>query len=165
MGRLHREGFASATILLGSAHPQWVARPPVAAPLINGVTTMPGKSRSADKAAVVSDDAIRQRAYYLWEADGRPEGRGDHYWALAHAEAHAEAHRAMVEDTATRTARITKGKNPLEMPAEVKAGQKAGKAKVKAAENKTKPAKKAKPFETKPAKKAPKPRAAVKKVP
>jgi hypothetical protein len=73
-----------------------------------------------------------------------------------------EAHKAMVEDTATRTAEITKGKNPLEMPPEVKAGQKANKAKVKAGENKPKPAKKAKPVEIKSAKKAPKPRAAVK---
>ena len=121
---------------------------------------MPLKSRPADSAAILGDDALRQRAYYLWEADGRPEGRGDHYWHLAH----AEAHQALVEDTATRTAKATKGKNPAEMPPEVKASQKAAKAKVKAAEQgKPKPAKKSKPVEVKSAKKTPKPRAAVQK--
>lgn len=40
----------------------------------------------------ISDDALRQRAYYLWEADGRPEGRSEHYWHLAVSEvAHMEA--------------------------------------------------------------------------
>lgn len=119
---------------------------------------MPGKSKPTDTAALVSDDAIRQRAYYLWEADGRPDGRGDHYWHLAH----EEATRALVQETGTRTARASKGKNPLEMPPEVKAGQRANKARVKAGENK--PTKKAKPVEVKPAKKTPKPKAAVQKV-
>jgi len=121
---------------------------------------MPSKSKPADTAAMVSDDAIRQRAYYMWEADGRPEGRGDHYWHLAH----EEAHRSMVEDVATRTAKITKGKNPSEIPPEVKANNKAAKSKVKvkvAEEAKAKLVKKAKPVEVKTAKKAPKPRAAV----
>lgn len=31
------------------------------------------------------EDAIRHRAYLLWEADGRPEGRAEHYWQLAQA--------------------------------------------------------------------------------
>jgi len=30
-----------------------------------------------------TDERVRQRAYYLWEKDGRPHGRNDHYWALA----------------------------------------------------------------------------------
>ncbi len=111
---------------------------------------MPGKSKPADTAAIVSDDAIRQRAYYLWEADGRPEGRGEHYWHLAH----EEATRALVAETATRTAKATRGKNPSEIPPEVKASSKAAKskAKVKVAEEAN-----AKP------KKPPKPRAAVQK--
>jgi hypothetical protein len=33
--------------------------------------------------APLSDDAIRHRAYLLWEADGRPDGMADHYWAKA----------------------------------------------------------------------------------
>ena len=116
---------------------------------------MPGNSKSTETAHV-SDEAIQQRAYYLWEADGRPEGRGDYYWHRAM----DEAHKAMVEDTATRTAAITKGRNPLEMPPEVKAGQKANKAKVKAGENKPVKLKAAKSAD---AKKAPKLRAAVQK--
>lgn len=103
---------------------------------------MPGKSKPADTAAIVSDDAIRQRAYFMWEADGRPEGRGDHYWHLAH----EEATRATAAESAP--------------PA--KAGK--SKPKVKVAEE-TKPAKKAKPIEAKGPKKEPKPRAAVRKAP
>jgi hypothetical protein len=123
---------------------------------------MPGKSRPTDTAAIVSDDAIRQRAYFMWEADGRPEGRGEHYWHLAH----EEATRALVEETATRTAKATKGKNPSDLPPEVRPGQKAAKSKAKAKvaeEAKAKPAKKAKAVEAKAAKKEPKPRAAVQK--
>lgn len=45
---------------------------------------MPNKSTSAP---ALNDDAIRTRAYLLWEADGRPFGRDDHYWGLAQAEA------------------------------------------------------------------------------
>lgn len=119
---------------------------------------MPGKSKQTDTAPHLTDDAIRQRAYFLWEKDGRPEGRDEHYWHLAHREAHGD-HQAMVDDTASRTARATGGKNPAEMPASVKDGNKSSKLKVKAAD--AKPAKaKAKPAEIK---KTPKPRAAIQK--
>jgi len=33
-----------------------------------------------------SEDVVRTQAYLLWEADGRPFGRDDHYWGLAYAE-------------------------------------------------------------------------------
>jgi hypothetical protein len=104
---------------------------------------MPAKSKPADTAQMVSEDAIRQRAYYLWEADGRPEGKGDHYWNLAH----AEATKAFVEATTNGVAKATKGKS-----ANGKAAAKEAKpAKAKAVKADAKPAKKA----------APKPRAAV----
>jgi len=32
------------------------------------------------------DDAIRERAYHLWVADGRPEGNADNYWLNAQRE-------------------------------------------------------------------------------
>lgn len=35
----------------------------------------------------INEDAVRTRAYLLWEADGRPFGRDGHYWGLALAEA------------------------------------------------------------------------------
>jgi Protein of unknown function (DUF2934) len=31
------------------------------------------------------ENRIRERAYYLWEADGRPEGREQEYWEQAEA--------------------------------------------------------------------------------
>jgi hypothetical protein len=33
-----------------------------------------------------SDEQIRTRAYYLWEADGRPQGRDQEYWHRAQKE-------------------------------------------------------------------------------
>jgi hypothetical protein len=29
------------------------------------------------------EQQIRERAFHLWEADGRPHGRADHYWFSA----------------------------------------------------------------------------------
>ncbi len=106
---------------------------------------MPAKTNSADSAQMVSEDAIRQRAYFMWEADGRPDGKHDHYWSLAH----QEATRAFAEATANGVAKAGKGKSPGAIPAAVK----------------SKPPKEAKPVkakaEAKPAKKAAtKPRAA-----
>jgi hypothetical protein len=33
--------------------------------------------------AEVDEHQIREKAYQLWEADGAPEGKSDHYWQLA----------------------------------------------------------------------------------
>jgi hypothetical protein len=38
------------------------------------------------KVTAPSDDAIRTRAYLMWEADGRPFGNDSHYWDLAFTE-------------------------------------------------------------------------------
>lgn len=92
---------------------------------------------------MINEDAIRQRAYYLWEADGRPEGKHDHYWA----QAHHEATKAFTEATASGVAKATKGKNPSAVPAAVKSAKPPKEAKpikVKAAKAaEAKPAKKA----------------------
>ena len=32
------------------------------------------------------DDHVRKRAYQIWEAEGRPDGRHDDHWHRAHAE-------------------------------------------------------------------------------
>ncbi|WP_395812724.1 DUF2934 domain-containing protein, partial [Devosia sp.] len=47
---------------------------------------MPSKTRSTQSGP--SDEAIRDRAYLMWEADGRPDGMAEHYWIKA---AEAEA--------------------------------------------------------------------------
>ncbi len=77
---------------------------------------MPAKSKPADAAAMVSEDAIRQRAYYMWEADGRPDGKHDHYWSRAH----QEATQAYAEATAKGVAKAGKGKSPGAIPEAVK---------------------------------------------
>lgn len=101
---------------------------------------------------MVNDDAIRQRAYYMWEADGRPDGKHDHYWRLAH----QEATHAFAEATANGVAKATKGKNPSAMPAAVKSPKLAKDAKPVKAKAEAKPTKKAatKPRAAVPAKKA-----------
>ena len=75
-----------------------------------------------------SDDAIRQRAYQLWEADGRPDGKAEHYWSIAAAEA---------------------GKKPIQSAAKSKAdATKAPKAKAAAATKLPKVKKAARPKKT-----------------
>ena len=32
------------------------------------------------------EEAIRERAYHLWVADGRPDGKADAYWLIAQRE-------------------------------------------------------------------------------
>lgn len=83
---------------------------------------MPSKSRPADTAALVSEQAIRERAYLLWEQAGRPEGTGEHYWHLAL----QEATRELVATSGNGVAAATKSassKNPQELPPPVKAGR------------------------------------------
>lgn len=49
-----------------------------------GKRTLPKTSKSTSLNTDI-EAAIRHRAYLLWEADGRPEGRAEHYWQLAQA--------------------------------------------------------------------------------
>ena len=44
---------------------------------------MPGKD-------LTIEDRVRDRAYALWEKDGRPDGRSDEYWQQARSEVEAE---------------------------------------------------------------------------
>jgi hypothetical protein len=39
---------------------------------------------------IAIEDRVRERAYALWEKDGRPEGRSDEYWQRARSEVEAE---------------------------------------------------------------------------
>ena len=36
-----------------------------------------------DQTKLENERLIREKAYQLWQADGAPEGRADHYWHLA----------------------------------------------------------------------------------
>lgn len=49
---------------------------------------LPKQSKSTPPASGADTDAaIRARAYHLWETDGRPDGRAEHYWHMAKSEA------------------------------------------------------------------------------
>jgi hypothetical protein len=57
------------------------------------------------------DDAVRARAYLLWEADGRPDGRAEHYWQMALVEAEpAKGKRASSAKAAAPAAERKSGK-------------------------------------------------------
>jgi Protein of unknown function (DUF2934) len=57
------------------------------------------------------EEAIRERAYHLWVADGRPEGRADIYWLTAQHEILAtslEGPALAVDAVPTKPARKTR---------------------------------------------------------
>lgn len=57
-------------------------------PPAHSATPSGGPKRPEDLAGAPDEEAIRRRAYALWEADGRPEGRDDDYWHRAERELH-----------------------------------------------------------------------------
>jgi DUF2934 family protein len=61
------------------------------------------------------DETIRERAYHLWIADGKPEGQADIYWLNAQRELLTTAVEGSVGETAQpakkpRLARLRKSK-------------------------------------------------------
>lgn len=44
---------------------------------------MANEPRDEHQAKVEDERQIREKAYQLWQADGAPEGKADHYWHLA----------------------------------------------------------------------------------
>ena len=77
---------------------------------------------------MVDESAIRTRAYLMWEADGKPDGRSDHYWSLAYAEA------AKPKRAASRAKAAPEKKTAAKKPASKKAAARkpaAAKAKKK----------------------------------
>jgi hypothetical protein len=57
------------------------------------------------------EESIRHRAYLLWEAEGRPDGRDEYYWRLASSQLQTEAAaQAPDEAVGTRTANPRTGK-------------------------------------------------------
>ena len=81
---------------------------------------MPTRAKATDltdpSTPTVTEDAIRQRAYYLWEADGRPDGRGEQYWHRALEEAQRAATKPV--KTSTRKAAAPKAEKPAKVKAE-----------------------------------------------
>ena len=104
---------------------------------------MPSKAKPTP--AAPSEDAIRQRAYLMWEADGKPDGMSDHYWHRA-SEQPDESARSKVKATVAKAAAALKGANPAETKPSKALKAKAAASKPKAAAAKaTAPAVKAKP--------------------
>lgn len=124
---------------------------------------MPTKAKST--VAPLSDEAIRHRAYLMWEADGRPDGWAEHYWQKASELAPDVSAKPMAMAMATKTAAALKAGKPkdkLVNPAETavpksktKAASPAKAPKLKAAAAKVAaPAVKARPAAKAPKKKA-----------
>lgn len=56
------------------------------------------------------DRLVRERAYHLWEADGREPGRSDEYWARAESEVGSTAHRPAGKTKAASAPKAAPGK-------------------------------------------------------
>lgn len=55
-------------------------------------------------APAMDDDKIRQRAYAIWESEGRPQGRAEEHWTAAERElGRGEAQPAATKASAKRT--------------------------------------------------------------
>jgi hypothetical protein len=52
---------------------------------------MPDATEQGGSNELRRDERVRIRAYHLWERDGRPHGRNDHYWDMALQQIRAEA--------------------------------------------------------------------------
>ena len=121
---------------------------------------MPTKAKST--VSPLSDEAIRHRAYLMWEADGRPDGWAEHYWQKASEPAPDIAAKPKAKAIAAKTAaalKAGKSKDKLVNPAETAVPKSKTKAvappKLKAAAAKVAtPAVKAKPAAKAPKKKA-----------
>jgi hypothetical protein len=91
------------------------------------------------------DAAVREKAYLLWEADGRPEGRATEYWMRAKV---AVSEKSQMDTLTKAPPRKSKGKS-----AEAAAPGATGKVKAAASKAKAAPAKSGKTGESKPKKK------------
>lgn len=60
-----------------------------------------------------SEENIRYRAYLLWEADGRQDGRDDHYWSEALAQLQGESC-APLEHAPAKASKVARPKKVLQ---------------------------------------------------
>lgn len=58
------------------------------------------------------EEAIRERAYHLWVADGQPDGKADAYWLSAQREILETAATAHPDSAAATTKLIKKARVP-----------------------------------------------------
>lgn len=65
----------------------------------------------------VDENAVRDRAYLMWEADGRPDGRSEHYWGLAYAEATAPKRKRAAASGKSAGAKAAGAKSAADKPA------------------------------------------------
>src|SRR4051812_19883737 len=80
------------------------------------------------------ETSVRERAYALWERDGRAHGRDQHHWLLAERELHgAEAAPAPETTPPARAKAPAAAKVAQAKVAQVKAAPKTPKAKAEAA--------------------------------
>jgi hypothetical protein len=56
----------------------------------------------------IVEDRVRERAYALWEMDGRPDGRSEEYWRQARSEVEAEE----AESSNANTDDVTEKRQP-----------------------------------------------------
>jgi Protein of unknown function (DUF2934) len=54
------------------------------------ITSSPTREYIMAEANSTIEDRVRERAYALWEKDGRPDGRSDQYWQQARSEVNTE---------------------------------------------------------------------------
>ena len=98
----------------------------------------------------VSDENIRVRAYYIWEASGRPENADVYCWLKACEELLGPAKKACAKKACTKTAAKTAPKTTAKTPAKpaakapTKTATKTAKVEAKSAKTGTKPAAKKK---------------------
>jgi hypothetical protein len=83
---------------------------------------VPTKTKST--ASAPNEDAIRQRAYLMWEADGRPDGQAEHYWLKA-SEAPVKKLKAAAAKAAAPAVKAKPAKAAAKAPAKKKIVKKA----------------------------------------
>ena len=67
--------------------------------------------------AGISDEAIRERAYHIWEREGRPDGRAYEHWVQAQIELAAEAGAGNGDQSGARRTERKAKPSPTKSPA------------------------------------------------